>query len=116
MNVSRYFASTDLGERYLENLFPSVMGLQGKREVIKLVEGINFSNGIMLSPDRKRFYCNDTFVGTWAFDVADDLTLGNRQMLIEKVDADGMARIQQSNAVSVTWKRRTCQLLILSRS
>jgi sugar lactone lactonase YvrE len=62
-----------------------------KGEVIKLVEGINFSNGIMLSPDRKRFYCNDTFVGTWAFDVADDLTLRNREMLIEKVDADGLA-------------------------
>jgi sugar lactone lactonase YvrE len=45
----------------------------------------------MLSSDRRSFYCNDTFVGTWAFDVAEDLSLSNRRMLIEKVDADGMA-------------------------
>ena len=48
------------------------------RQVIKLAEGINFSNGLMLSPDRKRFYCNDTFVGTWTFDVQPDLTLPTR--------------------------------------
>jgi sugar lactone lactonase YvrE len=65
--------------------------LTTRGEVIKLADGINFSNGIMLSADRKRFYCNDTFVGTWGFDVAEDLTLSNRQMLIEKSDADGMA-------------------------
>jgi sugar lactone lactonase YvrE len=69
----------------------SLYRLTIKGEVIRLAEGINFSNGIMLSPDRKRFYCNDTFVGTWAFDVAEDLTLSNRKMLIDKVDADGMA-------------------------
>lgn len=61
------------------------------RELIKLADGINFSNGLMLSPDGKHLYCNDTFVGTWAFDVRPDLTLTNRRKLIDKVDADGMA-------------------------
>jgi sugar lactone lactonase YvrE len=61
------------------------------RQIIKLAEGLSFSNGIMLSPDRKRFYCNDTFVGTWAFDVQPDLSLTNKRMFLQKVDADGMA-------------------------
>lgn len=61
------------------------------REVIKLVEGINFTNGVMLSPNRQQFYCNDTFVGTYAFDVQPDLTLINKRLLLEKKDCDGMA-------------------------
>jgi sugar lactone lactonase YvrE len=65
--------------------------LTAERELIKLVEGINFTNGIMLSPDRRQFYCNDTFVCTWAFDVLPDLTLTNKRMLLDKPDADGMA-------------------------
>jgi len=68
-------------------------------KVIKVAEGINFSNGVMLSQDRKRLYCNDTFVGTWGFDVEPDLSLKNRRMLIEKVDADGMAL----DAAGVLW-------------
>ena len=67
------------------------------REVVKLADDINFSNGIMLSPDRKSFYCNDTFVGTYAFDVRPDLTLINKRMLLEKVDADGMALDAEGN-------------------
>jgi sugar lactone lactonase YvrE len=60
-------------------------------ELFKLAEGIGFSNGIMLSPDRRQFYCNDTFNCTWAFDVQPDLTLVNKRMLLEKEDVDGMA-------------------------
>ncbi len=60
-------------------------------EVIKVSGDINFTNGLMLSRDRKRFYCNDTFVGTWVFDVQPDLTLANKRMLLDKPDADGMA-------------------------
>ena len=60
-------------------------------EVIRLADGLNFTNGLMLSPDRRRFYCNDTFVGTYAFDVGPDLTLSNKRLLIDKPDADGMA-------------------------
>ena len=52
---------------------------------------LGFSNGLMFDPGRGRLYCNDTFSGTWAFDVAADFTLGNRTLLIAKEDADGMA-------------------------
>jgi sugar lactone lactonase YvrE len=71
--------------------------LTAGREAIRLADGIGFSNGIMFDAERKRFYCNDTFRGTWVFDVADDLTLENRRLLIEKEDADGMALDAQGN-------------------
>jgi len=67
------------------------------RKLIKLADGINFSNGIMFDAARKRFYCNDTFRGTWAFDVTDDLRFENRQMFIEKEDADGMSLDAEGN-------------------
>ena len=67
------------------------------RQLIKLADGINFSNGIMFDAQRKRFYCNDTFKGTWAFDVTGDLLLENRQMFLEKEDADGMALDAEGN-------------------
>lgn len=65
--------------------------LTADREVIKLAEGLNFTNGIMFDPARRRFYCNDSFVATYVFDVEPDLTLSNRRVLLDKVDADGMA-------------------------
>ncbi len=71
--------------------------LTADRQLVKLAGGINFSNGIMFDAARKRFYCNDTFKGTWAFDVTDDLRLENRQMFIEKEDADGMALGAEGN-------------------
>jgi sugar lactone lactonase YvrE len=67
------------------------------REVVKVFDGINFTNGIMLSPDRKRFYCNDTFVCTYAFDVQGDLTLINKRVLVDKKDSDGMALDAEGN-------------------
>jgi sugar lactone lactonase YvrE len=75
----------------------SLYRLTMEGDVSRLAEGINFSNGIMLSSDRLRLYCNDTFVGTWAFDVAEDFVLSNRRMLIDKVDADGMALDSEGN-------------------
>lgn len=66
-------------------------------EVIKLADGINFSNGIMVDLTRRQFYCNDTFACTWVFDVQDDLSLTNKRMFLEKEDVDGMALDCQGN-------------------
>lgn len=71
--------------------------LTADREVIKLAEGIGFTNGIAFDPERRKFYCNDTFHCTWSFDVADDLTLSNKQCLLEKDDADGMSLDSEGN-------------------
>jgi sugar lactone lactonase YvrE len=67
------------------------------RKVIPLADGIGFTNGIMLSPDGKRLYCNDTFASTYVFDVQPDLTLANKRLLVEKEDCDGMALDVEGN-------------------
>lgn len=65
--------------------------LTADRELIKLAEGIGFTNGLAYDAERRRFYCNDTFHCTWVFDVGPGLTLSNKRRLIEKEDVDGMA-------------------------
>ncbi|MET1755668.1 SMP-30/gluconolactonase/LRE family protein [Novosphingobium sp. RD2P27] len=71
--------------------------LSASNELTKVAEDIGFSNGIMFDQQRRRFYCNDTFHCTWAFDVADDFTLSNRQRFLAKEDADGMALDAEGN-------------------
>ena len=65
--------------------------LTADRRTIKVAEGIGFSNGLAYDAERRQFYCNDTFHGTWVFDVSPDLTLANKRLFLEKEDADGMA-------------------------
>jgi sugar lactone lactonase YvrE len=88
-----YFGTVDIErvERAEPTRATAIHRLTIEGEVIKVSGDINFTNGLMLSRDRKRFYCNDTFVGTWVFDVQPDLTLANKRMLLDKPDADGMA-------------------------
>ena len=71
--------------------------LDADRNVIKLADGIGFTNGITYDPGRKRFYCNDTFHCTWVFDVRDDLALENKRVFLEKEDVDGMALDAEGN-------------------
>jgi sugar lactone lactonase YvrE len=58
---------------------------------VKLRDGMTFSNALQLSPDGRRLYHNETFTGTFAFDVAADGSLGPPTLLLEKPDCDGMA-------------------------
>jgi len=67
------------------------------RKTIELVEEIGFTNGLAFDPDRKQFYCNDTFRKTWVWDVADDLSLSNQRPFLEKEDCDGMALDSEGN-------------------
>lgn len=67
-------------------------------------DGLGFANGIMLSPDGKRLYYNDTFRGVYALDVGPDLTLSNRRELIRKEDADGMALDAEGNLLVTGYK------------
>lgn len=71
--------------------------LTANRQAIRLAEGIGFTNGLAYDARRRRFYCNDTFHGTWVFEVADDLTLHDRRLLLKKEDADGMALDAEGN-------------------
>lgn len=75
----------------------AIYRLTADRDVIRVADGIGFTNGIMFDPDRARLYCNDTFRRTWVFDVHDDLTLTNRRPFLEKDDVDGMALDAEGN-------------------
>ncbi|HEX7853552.1 MAG TPA: SMP-30/gluconolactonase/LRE family protein [Sphingobium sp.] len=95
-----YFGTNDI-EKVItgETTRPTALyRLTVERQLIRLADGIGFTNGIMLSPDRTRFYCNDTFVCTWAFDVGPDLSLSNKRVFLDKIDVDGMALDAQGNA------------------
>jgi sugar lactone lactonase YvrE len=71
--------------------------LTADREVIKMDVDVYFSNGIGYDPGRKKFYCSDTFRKGWQFDVADDLSLTNQQVLLERDDCDGLALDVEGN-------------------
>ena len=75
----------------------SIYRLTVDHELIKLADGINFSNGIMFDPVRRRFYCNDTFACTWAFDVTPGFALENKSKFLDKEDVDGMALDAEGN-------------------
>lgn len=75
----------------------AIYRLTAERELIKLADGIGFTNGIMFDPVRMRLYCNDTFHCTWAFDVGADLSLSNKQCFLDKEDVDGMALDAEGN-------------------
>jgi sugar lactone lactonase YvrE len=67
------------------------------RELVLVADGLGFANGIMLSPDGKRLYYNDTFDSTYVFDVSPDLSLTNRRRFLRKEDCDGLALDAEGN-------------------
>lgn len=52
---------------------------------------LSSGTGGILWNNCQQLYCNDTFVGTYAFDVRADFTLANKRLLLAKKDCDGMA-------------------------
>lgn len=75
----------------------AIYRLTRDREVILLADGIGFTNGMGYDAKNRRFYCNDTFHGTWVFDVGNDLTLSGKELFLKKEDADGMALDSEGN-------------------
>lgn len=69
------------------------------REVIKLSDNVYFSNGLGFDPERRKFYCSDTFRTSWVWDVNDDLTLANQRTLFDKGDCDGLAIESDGNVL-----------------
>jgi sugar lactone lactonase YvrE len=61
------------------------------RKLTKLCDGLVFSNGLSPSPNGSRLYHNESFVGTFAYDVRPDGSLANRTTLLKKPDCDGLA-------------------------
>jgi len=69
----------------------SLYRLTVEGEARLVADGLGLVNGIMMSADRKRLYCNETFDATYVFDVMPDMSLANRRLLVKKEDCDGMA-------------------------
>jgi sugar lactone lactonase YvrE len=67
------------------------------RQVIRMQADVYFTNGIGYDPVRRKFYCSDTFNKAWVFDVADDLSLANQHVLLDKDDCDGLALDSEGN-------------------
>lgn len=95
-----YFGTNDI-ERVIqgEATRPTALyRLTSERNLIRVAEGIGFSNGLMHDAGRRRLYCNDTFHGCWAFDVVQDGSLAGKRMFLEKEDVDGMVLDAEGNA------------------
>jgi sugar lactone lactonase YvrE len=60
-------------------------------KVTLLSDGLVFCNGLGISADGTMLYHNESFVGTYVYDIALDGSLDNRRMILEKQDCDGMA-------------------------
>lgn len=60
-------------------------------EVTLLSENLRFCNGVSVSPDGRSLYHNESFVGTFVYDIAADGSLSRRKMLVDKKDCDGIA-------------------------
>ena len=59
--------------------------------VALLWDGLRVANGIGLSPDGRRLYLNESWLGTFAYDVSADGYLSNRCLFSAQPDCDGLA-------------------------
>jgi len=59
--------------------------------VTKLSDELKFSNGVGLSPDRKRLYHNESLRGVFVYDVLADGNLANKALFNPREDGDGLA-------------------------
>lgn len=67
------------------------------RQVIEMKVPTYFPNGIAYSPERKEFYCSDSFRQGTVFDVAPDLSLTNGCLLLDRDDCDGLTLDTEGN-------------------
>jgi len=88
-----YFGTVDIPsiERGRTTRPASICRLEKNGRVTRLIEGLRFSNGMSLSPDGRKLYHNESFVGTFVHDVDPAGGLGEARMLLDKPDCDGMA-------------------------
>lgn len=95
-----YFGGCDL-DAIVSAKRPSVVSLyhvSANGGVRELCGGLRFTNGMALSDDGRRLYCNESFDGTYVHDVGSDGALSNRRLLLAKPDCDGLALDVEGNA------------------
>jgi sugar lactone lactonase YvrE len=93
-----YFGSQDPGITEGNAPRPSALyHIDAERNVRQLAGGLAFTNGIQISRDRSTLFHNETFNATFAYPVLADGSLGERQVLLEKEDCDGMVLDAEDN-------------------
>jgi sugar lactone lactonase YvrE len=88
-----YFGTVDL-PAIVRGETPGPVGLYRlsvDRKLTPLCNGLVFTNGLSPSADGSRLFHNESFVGTFAYDVLPDGSLGQRTKLLKKPDCDGLA-------------------------
>ena len=73
---------------------PGLVGLyrmDANGQTAQLCGGLVFTNGLTPNRDGSKLFHNESFVGTFAYDVLPDGSLANRTQLMKKKDCDGMA-------------------------
>ncbi|MEO7248211.1 MAG: SMP-30/gluconolactonase/LRE family protein, partial [Novosphingobium sp.] len=88
-----YFGTVDL-DAIIKGEAPAAASLYrlAADGVLHLAHGpLGFANGMALSADGQTLFLNESFDGTYAFDVQADRTLANRRKILPKEDCDGMA-------------------------
>lgn len=78
--------------------------LAADKSARQLCDGLVFTNGIALDDTGTTLFHNETFVGTFAYPVLSDGSLGERTMLLEKPDCDGLALDREGNLLIVGYE------------
>jgi sugar lactone lactonase YvrE len=88
-----YFGVLDIAaiERQAEMTPGGLYHLATSGQVRLIRDGIVFTNGVGLSPDGRRLYCNETYSGPTAYEIRPDGTAGAPIRLLEMEDCDGLA-------------------------
>lgn len=110
-----FFGTNDI-ERVIEarETRPTALyRLTRERQVIKLAEGLRFSNGLAYDQQRQRLYCSDSFNAALAWQVNGDLTLAGQEILFARDDCDGMCLDREGN-ILITGFRSPGQIVCVS--
>ena len=67
------------------------------RQVIRLADGLRFTNGIGFNPARRELYLSETFGRGLVWDVTGDLGLTGKRVLLDRNDCDGLALDVEDN-------------------
>jgi sugar lactone lactonase YvrE len=94
-----YFGGSDMPaiERGVRPGPVGLYRLDANRHATQLCDGLVFTNGLTPNRDGSRLFHNESFVGTFAYDVLPDGSLTNRTQLLKKKDCDGMALDAEGN-------------------
>lgn len=95
-NGGLYFGTLGGGGDYVEGIQPAKLGHLAHDGTARILDNeVAFGNGIGLSPDGKLLYHGESTTATYAYDVADDGSLSNKRVFVDRQDPDGLVVDEQ---------------------